>query len=668
MSWDGVISQKFVCGAQDAMRNMLKFGLQTLFLLLVLLGAGTIYSIIQSQTYGRLINYVGIVRGATQRLVKMELAGQPRDVLVVYLDDILHELLTGDGPYGLIHPSDQEYEKNLSRLNVLWGKLKEDIRAVRKDKTASGVLLADSEAYFELANKTVFSAEAYADRQISLLLQLILIMALFLLLTWLFILWAYSKKMLLLEHLSKNLSDMTDRDALTGAYNLERFKREARELIRADETARYAVVYMDFADFKYINDVFGYEYGNAILREYTRIIQNELGGKEIFGRVSADNFVILRRYEEKMEVMARQRSIDAMITDFMSRSQNKQTVPVCCGICCIEDAPGDLVIENLLDRANFARKTVKNGVHANYAFYNESIRDKLLEEKAIVSQMQEALNDKEFVVYYQPKVGLSSGAIACAEALVRWKKADGRVIAPDKFIPIFEKNRLISALDQYVFETVCRFLRRRLDQGQPVLPISVNISRLQFFREDFVATYAGIKDRYRIPDGLLELEFTESIAFDNLAFLADIVNQLKRQGFFCSIDDFGKGYSSLSLLKSLPIDTLKIDRLFFLDSDDKEKDAILVESIVGLVRKLNIRTVAEGIESQEQVAFLKSINCDLVQGYVFFRPMPEQEYEAAIERERERERASYPSLNQTEGKRRKTEFAPSATAPPMAVT
>lgn len=643
------------------MQNMLKFGLKTLFLLVVLLGVGAIYSIDQSQTYGRLINYVGIVRGATQRLVKLELAQEPHDDLIAYLDGIQDELRTGEGPYGLIRPDDLEYNNNLSQLQRLWGTLKEDILAARQDKTASAALLRASEDYFDLANKTVFAAESFAHKETSMLLRLIVLMAAFLLLTWLFILWAYGKKMLLLENLNKNLNDMADRDPLTGAYNLERFKREAKELISTGETTRYAVAYADFADFKYINDVFGYEYGSTVLREYARIIGKELKENEIFSRVSADNFVILRRYEDKEGLLARQQSVDADITDFMHKSRHKQTLPVCCGICCLEDAPGDLVIDNILDRANFARKTVKNGAHAKYAFYDESIRDNLLEEKGLVSQMQEALNDGEFIVYYQPKVDLRTGAIACAEALVRWKKPDGRIIPPDRFIPVFEKNHLIAELDQYVFESVCRSLRRRLDEERPVLPVSVNISRLQFYEADFVAAYVAVKNRYRIPNGLLDLEFTESIACDNFELMTEIVKKLKQEGFSCSIDDFGKGYSSLSLLKSLPIDTLKIDRLFFIDGENKEKDAILVESIIGLVRKLHIQTVAEGVESPDQVAFLKSVHCDLVQGYVFFKPMPEQEYETAIEREREPRRC--PNLNRVMAARKTNGISPLSKMP-----
>lgn len=617
------------------MRKNLRYGLWSFFLLLALLGGGSIYSIFQSQYNARLINYTGLVRGATQRLVKLELAHRPDNAIMDYVDSILHELHTEKGPYGLIHPNDPRYLEHLDRLIVLWKTLKEHIQAARKDPAAGDALLTASEDFFEQADKTVFAAEAYADRRTSLMLRLFVIMATCLLLTWVLIFWAYSKKMFLLEKQSKDLYDMTDRDSLTGAYNMERFKREAQELIQNDRKTRYAVAYVDFADFKYINDVFGYEYGNRVLQEYARITAAELDEKEIFGRVSADNFVILRHYNDKMEVLARQRAIDARLMDFLHNSRNKQSLPVCCGICCLEDAPGDLAIENFLDRANFARKTVKNGEQTNYAFYNENIRDSLLKEKSMVGQMREALRQREFVVYYQPKIDLQNGKIASAEALVRWRQPDGQIMPPDKFIPVFEKNNLITSLDQYVFETVCCSLRRRLDAGLPVVPVSVNVSRLQFYDPAFVENYATISQRYSIPHGLLELEFTESIVFNNLSLLTDIVLQLKQKGFSCSIDDFGKGYSSLGLLKSLPIDTLKIDKLFFCHSDDKEKEKenIILTGVITLLRKLRIRTVAEGIESQDQVDFLKSIKCDLVQGYVFYRPMPEEEYEAVLERE-----------------------------------
>ena len=273
---------------------------------------------------------------------------------------------------------------------------------------------------------------------------------------------------------------------------------------------------------------------------------------------------------------------------------------------------------------------MKNGTNPNYVYYNESIRNRLREEKTVESRMQAALENREFVVYYQPKVELKTGKIACAEALVRWKGPAG-VIPPDQFIPVFEQKFMINLLDQYVFEEVCRWQRRRLDAGKRALAVSVNVSRLQFYDPDFVSHYASVRDKYRIPPELLEIEFTESIVFDNTNLLVRTVHKLKEAGFACSIDDFGKGYSSLSLLKNLPVDIIKIDSFFFSDGEDRERDMAVVQGIVELVRKFHIRTVAEGIESPEQVKALKRMGCDFVQGYVFYRPVPEEEFDKLLD-------------------------------------
>ena len=213
--------------------------------------------------------------------------------------------------------------------------------------------------------------------------------------------------------------------------------------------------------------------------------------------------------------------------------------------------------------------------------------------------MLKSLENEEFLVYFQPKVDLQTGLATQAEALVRWQTDEGLIIPPDKFIPIFEKKYLISSLDQYVFKKVCAFIRRRLDAGLPVNTISVNVSRLQFYNSDFVKT----------------------------------VSELKSKGFLISIDDFGTGFSSLSLLKNIPIDVLKIDQSFFRESIHKEKDNIVIKGIIDLVNKLSIRTVAEGIETAEQVAFLKSVNCNMIQGYFFYKPLPEDKFEAILNKE-----------------------------------
>ena len=614
------------------MKNLGKISVIVLFLLSIFVGSFTVYSISKVQSYGTLINYLGIVRGATQRLVKLELQQQPHDELIAYIDDIIYDLKNTDGKYGLEKIPNVDYQQQFSALNTLWHRVKSNIYAVRQNPANSPLLLQSSEVHFEIANNTVFAADNYTTSKSHQLTLLSALMLAGIIIMWIALFMVYLRKLYSLESSNKTLYDITTKDPLTGAYNFETFKKKAQKLL-TQTTKKYSLSYVDFADFKYINDVFGYKYGDEILINYAATISNELRTGEVLGRVSADNFVILRYYNEKNDIMVRQQQVDIKITEFMHDMYGGQAVSVQCGICYLEDLAEDLQIEGILDRANYARKTVKTGLNRTYAVYDESIRKQLRYEKSIENRMLKSLENEEFLVYFQPKVDLQTGLATQAEALVRWQTDEGLIIPPDKFIPIFEKKYLISSLDQYVFKKVCAFIRRRLDAGLPVNTISVNVSRLQFYNSDFVKTYEDIKNKFRIPDHLLEIEITESIAFDNVTFLEKTVSELKSKGFLISIDDFGTGFSSLSLLKNIPIDVLKIDQSFFRESIHKEKDNIVIKGIIDLVNKLSIRTVAEGIETAEQVAFLKSVNCNMIQGYFFYRPLPEDKFEAILNKE-----------------------------------
>lgn len=614
------------------MKNLGKISVIVLFLLSIFVGSFTVYSISKVQSYGTLINYLGIARGATQRLVKLELQQQPHDELIAYIDDIIYDLKNTDGKYGLEKIPNVDYQQQFSALNTLWHRVKSNIYAVRQNPANSPLLLQSSEVHFEIANNTVFAADNYTTSKSHQLTLLSALMLAGIIIMWIALFMVYLRKLYSLESSNKTLYDITTKDPLTGAYNFETFKKKAQKLL-TQTTKKYSLSYVDFADFKYINDVFGYKYGDEILINYAATISNELRTGEVLGRVSADNFVILRYYNEKNDIMVRQQQVDIKITEFMHDMYGGQAASVQCGICYLEDLAEDLQIEGILDRANYARKTVKTGLNRKYAVYDESIRKQLRYEKSIENRMLKSLENEEFLVYFQPKVDLQTGLATQAEALVRWQTDEGLIIPPDKFIPIFEKKYLISSLDQYVFKKVCAFIRRRLDAGLPVNTISVNVSRLQFYNSDFVKTYEDIKNKFRIPDHLLEIEITESIAFDNVTFLEKTVSELKSKGFLISIDDFGTGFSSLSLLKNIPIDVLKIDQSFFRESIHKEKDNIVIKGIIDLVNKLSIRTVAEGIETAEQVAFLKSVNCNMIQGYFFYKPLPEDKFEAILNKE-----------------------------------
>lgn len=615
------------------MKRSAKFFIPVLCILFVIisLSAGKLVSDISN--YGRLINYVGIVRGASQRMVKLETNRIPNDGLITYVDEILAELETGYGQYGLVIPQDNAYQADLASLEDQWNVVKNGIQNVRSGGATADLLL-QSEKLFEIANNTVFAIENYSSRQTADLSALIFIMTAACITACAVAIIFYIRKMLELKRKNETLENIAFRDELTGAFIIEKFKAMAADIIERNPLEKFAVVYVDFENFKYINDVFGYDCGDDILRSYARLVLDDLRENEVFGRNSADQFAALYRYGKKDDLIRRQEQIICKLTEQTTVLKNKYMITLVYGICCVEDVENAKDMNTLLNRANFAQKTVKNSMGGkHYAFYNESIRDKMIEEVTIKSRMRDALQKNEFLIYLQPKVNPASSRVERAEALVRWDMPGKGILMPDAFIPLFEQCRLIGGLDQYVFEKICAWMRRRMDKGLIVLPISVNVSRIQFYDPGFVPAYAKIKERYGIPDGMLEIEFTESVAFENQEYMIQNMENMRRNGFLCSLDDFGTGYSSLGILKNLPLDVLKLDAMFFRNRTETEKDFTVLKGIISIARALNIRTVAEGVEYEDQVDFLRKEGCDYIQGFYYYRPMPIPDFEALVDGE-----------------------------------
>lgn len=599
------------------------------FLLMIFASLFSVRSIVNMQGYGKLINYLGIVRGCGQRIVKLESSRQPKDSLIDYVDGILSELSTGEGKYNLTPLKDESYEKSLKKLSREWGQIKKEIYNVRSGADTKK-LLSLSESFFGTANDTVFIADNYSNEQIKNFTWLSVALSSVAIFTWFCILLIYFRRLLHLERKNTNLESIAYQDSLTKASNLEKFRLDSKQLLASNPLWDYAFFHLDFQNFKYCNDIFGYDFGDRLLRQYAVFLSEDMTEGETFARISGDKFVVLRKYKFREELIARQKAVDSRIRAFAMDSKEHYSLTIYAGICCIEDVPSSMEVDSIMDRANFAQKTVKGQEERHYAFYTDSIREQMVEEINIQSRFSDAIENKEFMVYYQPKVNLSTDSFDSAEALVRWQANDGQIITPASFIPVLEKNFLISTLDQYVFRQVCILLQKRLREHLPVIPISVNVSKIQFYNPDFVQIYSSIKEEYEIPEGLLEIEFTESACFENTDYFLDIISKLHERGFLCAMDDFGKGYSSLSMLKDIPIDVLKLDSLFFVSGEDSKKDLTVIRGIISMVKELNIRTVAEGIEHKQQVDFLKSIGCDTIQGYYFYKPMPEGDFTSLL--------------------------------------
>ena len=240
---------------------------------------------------------------------------------------------------------------------------------------------------------------------------------------------------------------------------------------------------------------------------------------------------------------------------------------------------------------------------------------------------------RQFLHVIQPKYALDGSQILGGEALLRWQRKGHGFTSPGEFIPLFERNGFIRKLDTYVFISVCQTIQKRLAQGKAVVPISVNVSRIHLYQEDFADSYIAIKNQYHIPDGIIELELTENILLKNTREIFTILEKLRSHGFCCSIDDFGSGYSSLNALKDLPVDVVKLDRVFFDQSSHVERNKTILKSMISMAKELDMKVVAEGIECTQQLDMLQDTGCDMVQGFIYAKPCSEEDFYHRVETE-----------------------------------
>ena len=286
----------------------------------------------------------------------------------------------------------------------------------------------------------------------------------------------------------------------------------------------------------------------------------------------------------------------------------------------------DTDVNIIIDRANAARKSLNGDEKTMVAMYSDKIVNQMYKVDQIESEMEAAIKNKEFQVFIQPKWDIVHDRIYGGEALVRWIKADGTRIFPDEFIPVFEKNGFVEKLDLYMLEEVCKRLRVLIDSGFSIFPISVNQSRLLLHNPNYVDQIKKILKRYRIPNGYIELEITETVFQDERETMITTMNLLKQQDVQLSMDDFGSGYSSLNMLKDVPFDVIKIDREFFSESITSNSSILILRKIIEMAEGLGIRVLCEGVETKEQVELLKQLGCCYVQGYYYAKPMPMEEF------------------------------------------
>lgn len=418
-------------------------------------------------------------------------------------------------------------------------------------------------------------------------------------------------------------------DPVTGGNTIERFYELARDYLDASARPQYVMIFLNIEKFKVLNEQFGKKVCDQILCGIEYGVGGNLGDDECMGRLFADNFCILARYENEEKIAQRFMTWQKACTTYMD-TNNSAWISFIMEFGVFIIGNDSIPLPHMIDRAklSLAEATCELKGKVRYTIYDEQVRRTLLREKQLEDMMEDALKNNEFEVYLQPKYQTQSETIGGAEALVRWNSQNEGMIFPDEFIPLFEKNGFVVQIDLFVFEQVCKTMHRWIKEGKPIVKISINCSRVHLKSPNFLGRYSQIAQKYELPKHMIEIELTENAVFADVDYLSKIIRDIHNLGFGCSMDDFGSGYSSLNLIRDIPVDTIKLDRVFFRTTSDVGRTESVVGSIIAMSKALNMTTVAEGVEDREQVDMLKKLNCDLIQGYYFARPMPICDFEA----------------------------------------
>ncbi len=428
------------------------------------------------------------------------------------------------------------------------------------------------------------------------------------------------------QRIQQKIELMKSFDEVTGLLKFDKFKEVAQTVLdQKTKNVQYGLVSVDFSHFKYFNEIYGFRSGDEVLRDFAEAVAKHNPRAVAACRDYADNFIIMVMVQSPAVF---RHNIETYNQAFVANQNQKfpdSRLELCCGAYVISDPEGGIV--QAIDNANMARKELKEKKEAGVLFFEPSMKINRIREIALQHMVEEAIGAGEFRMYLQPKVSMETGKLVGAEALARWEKADGTMIMPGEFIPALEKSGKIVELDFFMYEVLLKQMRSWLNKDYPVVPISVNLSRHHFKNENLIEKLMEIKERYQVDAEMIEIEITEGAFFADQEKLVRMIRLMKEKGFQVSIDDFGTGYSSLSMLTELPADYVKLDK-GFLRERDTEVTRTMLSNVIRLIKDNNMTIVCEGIETEEQVAFLAKAGCDIGQGYYFAKPMPAEQFAA----------------------------------------
>lgn len=420
------------------------------------------------------------------------------------------------------------------------------------------------------------------------------------------------------------------KDSLTGLDRYEVFLEKLEKEIERIGDARISIVYTDIKHFKYINDTYGYQVGDALLRDFVEEMTKDNDKLICCSRVYSDNFVAANVLREDITNEQFKEFIHEVNLEREAKFREKylnSRLQFCTGISIIDKNSRSLDAETAVSNANLARKVAKEMDEDCCVLFDQSMMEGIKREVEITSRVPKAIANYEFKVYYQPKIETETLRLIGAEALVRWQRPDGTFIYPDQFIPLIERSGQVVDVDYYVYRETFKFIADRIAAGKSVVPISLNVSRIHLNKMHILEYVRELFEEYQIPSGLVEFELTESIYLDNTEKALELVKGLHNLGTKVSMDDFGSGYSSLNLLSRLPIDIIKLDKVFLREDTLQESDKIIISCVVDMAKRLSITSLCEGVETPEQSDYLREIGCQIQQGYYFSRPIPQEEFE-----------------------------------------
>lgn len=431
---------------------------------------------------------------------------------------------------------------------------------------------------------------------------------------------------------SMRVQKLMYKDTEFNIWNLNYLRYRATQKLAADKNSNYAVVYTDIGQFKSYNALYGWNAGQRILELVIETLSEEVNSQnELYARSYGSHFVLFVKYEDLDTLKKRlQDMADRVSARIDEEAETHMSLAM--GVGCLENGDDDL--RRALSESIQLVDSLKNGYSNVVQIYDDKLRARLRENHAREKLLESVDIDRDFVAYYQAKVDIRNERIVGAEALVRFKDptADGAIRAPGFFVPYYERTGRIRDIDFFVMESVCRMLRRRLDAGQNVVPVSCNFSRLHFTADGFPERFEEVMDRYQIPRDLIEVEITETLVVEEVQQqkVKEIVDILRKKGIRLSIDDFGSGYSSLGVFEQIPASVIKLDRSFLLNNENRVRQVQIMKNIVNLARDLNAQVVCEGVETKDDTELMMEIGAYVAQGYRYCKPVPEDVFEGML--------------------------------------